>query len=48
MYRWARLLGDVEAADKGPNAYAKRVVRRRVYRSTNRTVTRALRSLHLF
>ena len=48
MYRWARLLGDVEAAEKGPNSYAKRVIRRRVYRSTNRSVPRALRSLHLF
>ena len=48
LYRWARILGDVEAMEKGPNAYAKRVIRKRVYRTTNKTVARALRQLHLF
>jgi len=49
LYRWARILGDVEAIEKGgANGYAKRVIRKRVYRSTNRTVTRALRQFHLF
>ena len=43
LYRWARLFGDVEAAEKGPNSYAKRVIRKRVYRTTNRSVARALR-----
>lgn len=47
LYRWARILGDVEAAEKGPNAYAKRLVRRRVYRTANRSVAHALRQLHL-
>ena len=49
LYRWARILGDVEAIEKGgANGYAKRVIRKRVYRTTNRTVARALRQLHLF
>ena len=49
LYRWARLLGDVESIEKGgANGYAKRLVRKRVYRATNRTVARALRQAHLF
>lgn len=31
LYRSARLLGDLEAASKGPGAYAKRVVRKKAY-----------------
>jgi hypothetical protein len=37
----------MEAMEKGPNAYAKRVVRRRIYRTSNRTIAKALRELHL-
>jgi len=35
LYRAARDLGNIEAAEKGPGAYGKRVVRRGVYRTTN-------------
>lgn len=41
LYRWARLLGDVEAVKKG--RYPQRVVRKAVYRNTNRTTRRVLR-----
>ena len=47
LYRAARDLGNVEAVEKGPEAYGKRVVRRRVYRSTNRLTARFLRRLGL-
>ncbi len=35
LYRAARDLGNVEAAAKGPSSYAKRVARRKAYRTTN-------------
>ncbi len=31
LYRSARLLGNVQAATRGPGAYAKRVARRKEY-----------------
>jgi hypothetical protein len=34
LYRAARDLGNIEAAEKGPS-YGKRVVRRKAYRKTN-------------
>ncbi len=34
FYRAARDLGNIEAAEKGPASYGKRVVRRKVYRKT--------------
>jgi hypothetical protein len=37
FYRAARDLGNVQAAEKGPASYGKRVVRRKVYRATNRS-----------
>ncbi len=40
-------MGNVQAAAKGPGAYGKRVVRRAVYRGTNRTVGRLLRGFGL-
>ena len=40
-------LGNVEAAENGPPAYGKRVVRQKVYRSSNRGVGRLLRPLGL-
>lgn len=47
LYRDARMLGNVEAAAKGPGAYAKRYARRRTYATTN-TITRSfLRALGL-
>jgi hypothetical protein len=49
LYRAARILGDAESLQGGgATGYAKQLVRKRVYRSTNRTFARALRSLHLF
>jgi hypothetical protein len=35
LYRAARDLGNVQAAHGGPTSYGKRVVRRKVYRTTN-------------
>jgi hypothetical protein len=43
LYRAARDLGNIEAAEKGPSAYGKRIVRRKVYRSTNGLTGRFLR-----
>lgn len=45
LYRAARDLGNVQAASRGPTAYGKRVVRRKIYRTTNgytRQLTRRL------
>jgi hypothetical protein len=47
LYRAARDLGNLQAAAKGPTPYAKRVVRRAAYRSTNRELRRVLRSFGL-
>lgn len=47
LYRAARLLGDVEAARRGPVAYGKRRVRRKVYRLANRSLARAIRRMSL-
>ncbi len=47
LYRAARDLGNVQAAEKGPTSYGKRVVRRKVYRSTNRVTASFLRRLGL-
>ncbi len=42
-----RVLGNVQAASKGPTAYAKRAVRRKVYRRTSTATGRALRAFGL-
>jgi hypothetical protein len=47
LYQAARDLGNVEAAEKGPASYGRRVVRRKVYRSTNRLTGRFLRKFGL-
>ena len=47
LYRAARDLGNVQAATKGPTAYSKRVVRRSIYRSTNRALGKSLRRFGL-
>lgn len=47
LYRGARDLGNIEAAEKGPTSYGERVVRRKVYGSTNRVTARFLRRLGL-
>jgi hypothetical protein len=46
-YRLARALGNVQAAEKGPSSYARRVVRRSAYKATNKTLGRSLRRLGL-
>jgi hypothetical protein len=43
LYRAARDLGNVQAAEKGPTAYGKRVVRRKVYRRSNTVVGSVMR-----
>jgi hypothetical protein len=43
LYRGARDLGNVEAAEKGPASYGGRVVRRRAYRTTNGALGKVLR-----
>jgi hypothetical protein len=45
LYRAARDLGNVQAAAKGPGAYGKRIVRRKVYRSTNGVLGKLLKSI---
>jgi hypothetical protein len=47
LYRAARDLGNVQAAEKGPVSYGKRVVRRKAYRSTNRALGKVLRGFGL-
>ena len=47
LYRAARDLGNVQAATRGPGSYAKRVVRRKVYRTTNGLTNPLLRSVRL-
>lgn len=47
LYRAARDLGNIEAAEKGPTSYGKRVARRGVYRETNRGVASFLRAIGL-
>ena len=46
-YRAARDLGNVQAARGGPTSYGKRVVRRKVYRTTNGINQRVLREMGL-
>ena len=47
LYRAARDLGNVEAAEKGPSAYAKRYSRRKVYARTNSITRQILRAIGL-
>ncbi|MGA3148795.1 MAG: hypothetical protein ABSF33_15175 [Acidimicrobiales bacterium] len=47
LYRTARDLGNLQAAEKGPTSYAKRVARRKVYRTTNGMTQHLLRQLKL-
>ncbi len=47
LYRDARVLGNVEAAAKGPVSYGKRVARRKAYATTNGLTRKFLRSLGL-
>ena len=45
LYRAARDLGNIEAAEKGPAAYGRRVVRRKAYAKTNGTLGKLLRGI---
>jgi hypothetical protein len=45
LYRAARDLGNLEAAAKGPGAYGRRVVRRKVYAKSNSMTRSILRAL---
>jgi hypothetical protein len=47
LYRAARDVGNLEAASKGPGSYAKRVVRQKVYRTTNGMTRHLLRGFGL-
>jgi len=47
LYRAARDLGNVEAAEKGPGSYTKRMIRRSAYRRTNRRLGSLLRAFGL-
>ncbi len=47
LYRVARDLGNVQAAEKGPSAYAKRVARRKIYARSNGIARQLTRSLGL-
>jgi hypothetical protein len=47
LYRSARDLGNVQAARGGPASYGKRVVRRKVYRTTNTISRRVVKDLGL-
>ncbi len=47
LYRAARDLGNLEAAERGPGAYAKRYARRKVYAKTNGLTRRILRAFGL-
>jgi hypothetical protein len=47
LYRAARDLGNIEAAEKGPTSYGRRVARRAVYRRTNSVTGGILRALGL-
>jgi hypothetical protein len=45
LYRAARDLGNIEAAEKGPASYGRRVVRRKAYRTTNGALGKLLRGI---
>lgn len=47
LYRDARLMGNVEAAEHGPVAYGQRYARRKVYARTNSLTRSILRSISL-
>jgi hypothetical protein len=47
LYRAARDLGNVQAAEKGPTSYAKRLARRKIYRTTNGMTRHLLRQVKL-
>ena len=47
LYRNARTLGNIEAAEHGPLSFGRRYTRRKVYAKTNGLTRKFLRSLGL-
>jgi hypothetical protein len=47
LYRAARDLGNLEAAEKGPTSFGRRYARRKVYAKTNGLTRKILRSIGL-
>ena len=47
LYRSARLLGNIQAAERGPLSYAQRIARRKAYATTNGMTRRLLRQMGL-
>ena len=47
LYRAARDLGNLEAAEKGPRSFGRRYARRKVYAKTNGLTRKILRSIGL-
>lgn len=47
LYRGARLLGNAQAAARGPSALGKRLVRRTVYKKTNSGLRKLLKGFGL-
>jgi hypothetical protein len=47
LYRTARVMGDLQAAEKGPTAYGKRVMRKKMYRRSNSLTRQLLRMVGL-
>lgn len=47
LYRAARDVGNVQAAAKGPGAYARRIARRKVYAKSNSLTRSLLRGFRL-
>jgi hypothetical protein len=47
LYRAARDLGDLQAIEKGPTAYGRRLVRKRAYAKTNGLLASILRDIGL-
>jgi hypothetical protein len=47
LYRMARDMGNVQAAEKGPTSFAKRVARRKIYATSGGLSRRLTRSLGL-
>lgn len=47
LYRAARDLGNLQAAEKGPASHGKRIVRRKVYAKTNGITRKVLKGFRL-
>ena len=48
LYHAARIMGDIDALSKGPGAFGRRYVRRKVYSRSMGTTTSILRALNMF